>query len=286
MEFIDYASYPTLSNTDFPPATTAFTYSPTLDQPCIPEPFALWTNTSPVGSNTYHDQPISSLDATKGLDTISPVAPSPVTQHKATWDPPLFNQLDPFPSGLPFDSNAKSTLDTSFSPISDHSRTPSLCDDVPQESPPLASPPLSPRPQLKRESTESSLKFEECPSNPPKRKRGRPRLDRSTSTSSTHAQRAQRLPHNQVERKYREGINASLERLRMTVPALCQEDDMGGLLGHPRPSKAMILQGAIEHIKTIEKERDMYRAEIERLRRELGGGGWDAVDTTGFPVDA
>lgn len=33
----------------------------------------------------------------------------------------------------------------------------------------------------------------------------------------------------------------------------------------PKLSKAMVLAGAIDYIKKIEKERDMYREENERL---------------------
>lgn len=62
-----------------------------------------------------------------------------------------------------------------------------------------------------------------------------------------------------------------MERLRKSVPALCQDDDLGDDLGNPRPSKAMILEGAIEYITAIEKERDAYRLEIERLRRVPSG---------------
>lgn len=41
-------------------------------------------------------------------------------------------------------------------------------------------------------------------------------------------------------------------------------------MGQPKPSKAMVLAGAIEYIRKIERERDALLEENERL----GGGGW------------
>lgn len=46
----------------------------------------------------------------------------------------------------------------------------------------------------------------------------------------------------------------------------------------------MILEGAIDYIKAIEKDRDMYREENERLRRSVGGG-WDAAANAAFLPD-
>jgi hypothetical protein len=73
------------------------------------------------------------------------------------------------------------------------------------------------------------------------------------------------MPHNQVERKYREGLNSELERLRRAVPTLLQSVE-GEVMGQPKPSKAIVLASAIDYIKKTEKERDMYREEGGRLR--------------------
>ena len=43
-------------------------------------------------------------------------------------------------------------------------------------------------------------------------------------------------------------------------------------MGQPKPSKAMVLAGAIEYIRKIERERDELLEENLRL-----GGGWGAV---------
>ena len=48
------------------------------------------------------------------------------------------------------------------------------------------------------------------------------------------------------------------------------QSDEGALTGQPKPGKAMVLAGAIEYIRSIERERDELREENERL----GGKGW------------
>jgi len=74
-----------------------------------------------------------------------------------------------------------------------------------------------------------------------------------------------RLPHNQVERKYREGLNSELERLRRAVPTLPQRDS-SDLTGPPKPSKATVLASAIDYIKFMEAEHERLAEENERLR--------------------
>lgn len=105
------------------------------------------------------------------------------------------------------------------------------------------------------------------------RKRGRPRLNRSSTASSDGSYQStpagkepqpHRVPHNQVERRYREGLNMELERLRRAVPALPQSDDSNSSTAM-KPSKAMVLAAAIEYIKKTEWERDAAIEEIERL---------------------
>jgi hypothetical protein len=90
-------------------------------------------------------------------------------------------------------------------------------------------------------------------------KRGRPRKVRAPSetssiTSFTGPTCAARVPHNQVEKKYREGLNASLRQLQRKVPTLPQPAD--GAVGTVRPSKGMVIAGAIDYIRRIEMERD------------------------------
>ncbi|OSS50485.1 hypothetical protein B5807_04775 [Epicoccum nigrum] len=162
-------------------------------------------------------------------------------------------QYATFPS-----SGASTTNDMAGNRISSHSTS-----RHPSDAAPLEEQPTPPRPQ---------------------RKRGRPRLDRNetiSSTSSPKGPKTGRLPHNQVERKYREGLNAELERLRKAVPTLTQSDEAGAM-GQPKPSKAMVLASAIEYIQKLEAERDALKLDNERLRQSVETGQtirtWETED--------
>jgi hypothetical protein len=102
------------------------------------------------------------------------------------------------------------------------------------------------------------------------RKRGRPRLNHQSSdpvhgpSEPRNTRRTMCLPHKQVERKYREGLNLEFERLRRAVPTLPQSVD-ANVMGAAKPSKGMVLGAAIEYIKKIERERDAAFDEVERL---------------------
>ena len=70
----------------------------------------------------------------------------------------------------------------------------------------------------------------------------------------------QRIPHTAVERRYRENLNAHLEKLRQTVPSLAARKGSGGGSSGKgdggegvKPSKCEILHGAIEYIGTQDK---------------------------------
>jgi hypothetical protein len=106
----------------------------------------------------------------------------------------------------------------------------------------------------------------------PKRKRGRPRKNinepginntrKSPTIRPTDAEsESNRIPHNQVEQKYRNGLNTQLERLRETVAATTQHPDS------TKMSKAMVLAGAVEHIKNLEVSRDELEIENKGLRK-------------------
>lgn len=223
----------------------------------------------------WHD-PFLNMDVTNALDASS-VIPPPADSQLDPVCSPLYNQahfgqMEPYSSRYSLDSNAStssSTFDFNLSPMSSGSSG-----SVAQDASTLASSPPSPRTQPTPEQCSA-------PPAPQKPKRGRPRLDRSAFPLNQHNKR---LPHNQVERKNREGINASLERLRKLIPSLCQNDKLSGLLDPPKPSKAMILEGAIERIKEIEKERDLSRAECKRMRRawEAAGGCKAALESGAF----
>jgi hypothetical protein len=90
-----------------------------------------------------------------------------------------------------------------------------------------------------------------------------PTLSNTTSTS-TPLRRPGPLPHKQIERKYRDGLNLEIERLRKAVPTLLQSTD-SGLTGVAKPTKGVVLAAAIKYILKIEQERDSAIDEIERL---------------------
>ena len=80
-----------------------------------------------------------------------------------------------------------------------------------------------------------------------------------------------RIPHTAVERRYRENLNAHLDKLRQTVPALASRKGPGGGKDGEgvKPSKCEILNGAIEHIGAADKENAALRNEVQRLRSKL-----------------
>ncbi|KAF2186135.1 hypothetical protein K469DRAFT_574230, partial [Zopfia rhizophila CBS 207.26] len=148
------------------------------------------------------------------------------------------------------------------------SPTSPLCGNSPQQAP---ASPASSHSLLKQESTDDGVEDEPTPKRV-QRKRGRPRINRSEtdatncSTGDSPKSRPNRcLPHNQVERKYREGLNSELERLRRAVPTLLQRDS-SDLTSPPKLSKTIVLASAIDYIKTIEAERDRLLEENEGLR--------------------
>jgi hypothetical protein len=231
----------------------------------------------------YFERPASSIELPAGfapktrgvLTSTLPAAAAAIEPLWANGKAP-FGQLSGHepranfqPNTLPF-----GTIDTTttFPPSHNGSPTPSLWGDDSHSSFAencAASPATSV--SLKRESTSEDTEEPE-----PKRvarKRGRPRISRVESDSTNDGSYAdsqkyrssRRLPHNQVERKYREGLNSELERLRRAVPTLPQRDS-ADLTGPPKPSKATVLASAIDYIKFMEAEHERLAEENERLR--------------------
>ena len=91
-----------------------------------------------------------------------------------------------------------------------------------------------------------------------------------------------RVPHNLVERRYRDNLNAQIESLRMTLPSLrdlqpsSDYDD-----SNPRiPSKAVIIQTATSYIQDLRNERDRLsdankalQDQVSTLQKLLGDSG-------------
>ncbi|RMY65032.1 hypothetical protein D0863_09401 [Hortaea werneckii] len=87
----------------------------------------------------------------------------------------------------------------------------------------------------------------------------------------TRGRKRQRIPHTAVERRYRENLNAHLDKLRQTVPALAARNGKGceGTQESVKPSKCEILNGAIEHICALDKENQALKNEMKLLKARL-----------------
>jgi hypothetical protein len=231
------------------------------------------TSSAPKAQATFN----STLPAT-GIAASS--STQPISEQ--SFNPAPFGQMAQYTGGFPFDPTQSQQTQPNepdcFSPTTEPtSQAPSLCGDAPLQT---MSPSLSPH-LLNRTSPAPSSGSDSESSTPkrPTRKRGRPRPDRSStdtltspsttsSSAITKTQRSKRLPHNQVERKYREGLNSELERLRRAVPMLSRGGGgETGAMGQPKPSKAMVLSSAIDYIHRTERERDALIEENDKLRR-------------------
>ncbi|KAF1852083.1 uncharacterized protein K460DRAFT_264181, partial [Cucurbitaria berberidis CBS 394.84] len=291
---MNFCVYPRIANLDYSPLQDIMSYPDQFDRSYVGDAYTTSPN---YASNTFFepdpflDRPLTLVEMQSGYPskpedfsnpTLPPTGISTANNNPAFRQPSHLSQFGPpeqYNSGFSLNpTSLEASGSAYFSPETQtSSRTPSLCGDPPLQA---HSPSLSPH-LLKRESPSSPTSIsEESTPKRPQRKRGRPRLDRNatetqspaSSSSAAKSQRTGRLPHNQVERKYREGLNSELERLRKAVPTLPQSDE-GVVMGQPKPSKAMVLSSAIEYIRRIEKERDDLKDENDRLRMgQLGQG--------------
>ncbi|KAH6618998.1 hypothetical protein C7974DRAFT_40353 [Boeremia exigua] len=273
---MNYPGYPSGANPDYSPPQEMLSYPDQFGGGYLADNYT----TSPEYSlDSFFDQAIAPGDMSSAFPKEQPPfnptmpvagmsAPSTTPSNRTSSYPPSRHPSDAVPFGKP------EHLSFGFS----------LAGSPRQEaSQPASTPPsLSASPPAHQPPTPDSAP-DTAPDSPPPpraRKRGRPRLDRAgSSPASPHskAQKTGRLPHNQVERKYREGLNAELERLRRAVPSLPQSGEAGAM-GQPKPSKAMVLASAIEYIRRLEAERDALKADNARLRGAGGGRTWKVED--------
>lgn len=285
------------SNTRDSPLPEAMPYSNYFDNPYLNDVFnpgPEYTMNNFFDSDTFFDQPTTSVENAASMSSKSQARvpaklpgsgmPSAINQQPFphTFNQPQYAQYTQFRGDFSIRPTPPQAGEHgSFSPVTTAtattaatSQSSSHCEDAPHQA---VSPSLSPH-MLKRESPSSPASASES-STPkrPTRKRGRPKMDRKATDSqptaaspTSKSQSSRRQPHNQVERKYREGLNSELERLRKAVPILRQSNGAGAI-GQPKPSKATILSSAIEYIQAIEKERDALKQEVEQLRRNQPG---------------
>ncbi|KAF3052767.1 hypothetical protein E8E11_011190 [Didymella keratinophila] len=291
---MNFPDYPNVANPDYSPPQEMLSYPDQFGSAYLADTYT----TSPEYSlDSFFDQALTSGDVSSAFPkdqsqfnppqmpteiSTSSTDPSNRTGSYSTSRHPSdaapFGKLEQLSFGFSFDPTSTEPFETACFSLNTQipSRTPSLCGDAPEKASTPTSFTLSPR-NLKRESPSSPDSALEDPSSErPQRKRGRPRLDRtetisSTSSPSSKSQKTGRLPHNQVERKYREGLNAELERLRRAVPTLPQSDEAGAM-GQPKPSKAMVLASAIEYIRKLEAENSALKVDNDRLRQAAASG--------------
>jgi hypothetical protein len=218
----------------------------------------------------YMTRPITSLKFSADFAPNYQVTPRAIGLKTSTdlycpsFNTSPFDQFGQFAPDLPFDPTTNDCFDLEPICISPHSFS---SEETLYRG---ASSPESLPPLLEDDSLLIETDEESTPKSRP-RKRGRLCLDRASFNSSSNScgsskcKLTSRVPHNQVERKYREGLNFELERLRRTVPTLPQCSGVRAV-GQPQLSKAMVLVGAIEYIKKIEQERDALLVENKRLR--------------------
>lgn len=240
-----------------------------------------------VGEETAHDEPNGSMSQWAALEywqsplydppdtlEISPVFTNGAGQKSSTL--PLFLKPSDLQNPEPLSSTS-----SSFSP--DQQTSPFQFGTMTEPSSRRASPKHSPA------SEQSGIAAEVEELTKPKPKRGRPRLPRNEphvcdDLPCHHviddSLGSRRVPHNQVEQKYRNGLNAELERLRETVAVAPSQAFAHLSNSTARPSKAMVLASAIDYIKSIEAERDqladenqVLRGRNKRLRRERRANG-------------
>jgi len=105
------------------------------------------------------------------------------------------------------------------------------------------------------------------PTQPVKRKRGRPRLIRDPEDAKRPRpdRPSRRQPHNEIERKYREGLNTEMEKLRDAIPRLPQ----GPIGQNQKATKAMVLKTAVEEIERLNSDYEKVSGENEKIKQDL-----------------
>jgi hypothetical protein len=285
-----YSNYPKVFNADYSPPQDIFIYREPFEKTYISDTFEIFPDnlySTFFDTDSFFQQPLTSTKMQPSSNPYNKSALDPSTfnhtpatndqpGYKESYFEPPFGQLNYTPGSSLDPAYVNPNEPAPLFPISQSSKTLSICGNAPEKAYSLSPSPSS---RIIKRELQVSPEEQTAPKKA-QRKRGRPRLDsldtnsHATGSSSLKSQRTQRLPHDQVERKYREGLNSELERLRKAVPTLPHGYD-GGAIGQPRPSKALILSSAITYIRSIEKERDTLKAEVEQVKQSQGHtAGW------------
>jgi hypothetical protein len=266
----------TVADSDYSPTNEHVPYQNPFDQTCFADLYTTPPDRSPVTFLDYFffDWPHSCVNCSLGWNGNPAFYPAQPFGEVGQGHASIFETVPALDMGTP------------ITPSTSVSSTSSSCGNgvpVPASSPSFSS-------SSEREKLREAPALGDKPApKQPGRKRGRPRLDRKLSGAAAappinapswkHRQHTSRQPHVQVERKYREGLNSDLERLRCAVPTLLQSGE-GAVMGQPKPSKAMVLSCAVAYIAKIEHERDGLREGNE----QLGGSMWRETTVRGAHV--
>jgi len=124
-------------------------------------------------------------------------------------------------------------------------------------------------PSRKNTERSSSSSTKRASASPP------PKTTYDSDMSSTQQKSKGRVPHNQVEKKYRENVNAQLEALRRVVPVSKQQlVGFDGLdiedlpMSTRQPSKAVVLSSATAYIRQLEKDNKKLLEELAALKTQ------------------
>ncbi|KAF2207453.1 hypothetical protein CERZMDRAFT_102350 [Cercospora zeae-maydis SCOH1-5] len=101
----------------------------------------------------------------------------------------------------------------------------------------------------------------------------RPAAYRTISRDSRASLSRGRVPHNLVERRYRDNLNNQIESLRLTLPSLRDAQPCTGDyedVSSPRmPSKAVIIQTAANYIQDLQSERGRLLESNKTLQEQV-----------------
>ncbi|KAF1814952.1 hypothetical protein P152DRAFT_239873 [Eremomyces bilateralis CBS 781.70] len=193
-----------------------------------------------------------------------------------SWDYINFDSVNPIDTWLdPYslsDEPSKQSWDASVNPPADTTFLNTYGSPL---SPPLSQSTASPfqSPILKAESPVLPEAYPPVQSPTPKRRKTASPTPRNASKPANKPTPRERIPHNEVERKYREGLNQGMERLRRVLPNLPQSNDRFSF-DAAKVSKLVVLASAVDYlqevegqIKGLQEENQMLRAQLAERRR-------------------
>jgi hypothetical protein len=104
---------------------------------------------------------------------------------------------------------------------------------------------------------------------------------KSIETSNKSRRQMGRVPHNLIERRYRDNLNSQIEALRLVVPSLkdacdcaypdVEESGVATVAPAKLPSKAVIISTAVDYVKQLEQEKAKLTTATKVLQEQVAG---------------